>query len=85
MAPRSKASVRPSQNERAERPQGQSASNPYGAAQEVPLPEVIEKDTDSVWAMWNEAMEDKAAKDADTIPATLLMGLPEFPKEPDAD
>ncbi|MEO6625015.1 MAG: hypothetical protein ABIN37_09325 [Burkholderiaceae bacterium] len=49
------------------------------------MPEVIEKNTDSVWAMWNEATEDKAEKEIDTLPATLLMGLPELPKEPEAD
>ena len=85
MAPRPKLPVRPVPTARPERAQGQVPSNPYPVAPDLPLPEVIEKDTDSVWAMWNEAMEEKPAKDADTIPATLLMGLPEFPKEPEED
>ena len=49
----------------------------------MPLPEVIEKDSDSVWAMWSDALKQPAAKDADTQPATLFLGLPELPKEPD--
>ena len=82
MASRSKPPPRPVPVER--RPM-LSSTDPYAAPIDPPLPEVIEKDTDSVWAMWNEAVEDKPARDADTIPATLLMGLPEFPKDPDED
>ena len=82
MASRSKPPFRPVPVVR--RPMS-SSTEPYAAPTDPPLPEVIEKDTDSVWAMWNEAVEDKPARDADTIPATLLMGLPEFPKDPDED
>ena len=82
MASRSKPPLRPVPVER--RPM-LSSTDPYAAPIDPPLPEVIEKDTDSVWAMWNEAVEDKPARDADTMPATLLMGLPEFPKDPDED
>ena len=80
MASRSKPPLRPVPVERRSM---SSSTEPYAAPTDPPLPEVIEKDTDSVWAMWNEAVEDKPARDADTIPATLLMGLPEFPKDPD--
>ena len=49
----------------------------------LPLPEVIEKDSDSVWALWSDAVEDSVARDDETQPATLLMGLPELPKDRD--
>lgn len=85
MTQRPKLPIRHVQGGRPEPPLGHVSSNPYLPPQDPPLPEVIEKNSDSVWAMWNEAIEDKAAKDSDTIPATLLMGLPDVPKEPDDD
>ena len=65
------------------RPAAPVPTDPYLPAAEVPLPEVIEKDSDSVWALWNDAMEDNAGKDANTQPATLLMGLPDLTKDTD--
>lgn len=50
----------------------------------IPVPEVIEKDSDSVWAMWSDAVQGVAGKDDETQPATLLMGLPDLPKDHDA-
>ena len=82
MASRSKPPLRPVP---VERPPMSPSTDPYDTLTDPPLPEVIDKNTESVWAMWNEAVEDKPARDADTIPATLLMGLPEFPKDPDED
>ena len=55
----------------------------------LPLPEVVEKDTDSVWALWSDTVEgvtrpvaDKDFKetmplDLDAMEPTQLMGLPE--------
>ena len=83
MASRSKPPFRPVRSEPIERRPNPSSPDPYTVQPDLPLPEVIEKDSDSVWAMWTEAVEDKPTRDADTIPATLLMGLPEFPKDPD--
>ena len=57
----------------------------YDFVETIPLPEVIEKDSDSVWAMWTDATKEPAGKDSDTQPATLLMGLPEFPRDPDSN
>jgi hypothetical protein len=53
----------------------------YIAGDAIPVPEVIEKDSDSVWAMWSDAIEGKPEHDDVTQPATLLMGLPELPKD----
>lgn len=53
------------------------------------LPEVVEKDSDSVWAMWNDAVEggtdkdEPPPKDFDTHAATLIMDLQELPKSPE--
>lgn len=60
-----------------------SAPRPFDFGEAIPLPEVIEKDSDSVWAMWTDATKDPSGRDTDTQPATLLMGLPDFPKDPD--
>jgi len=55
----------------------------YVAGDAIPVPDVIEKDSDSVWALWSDAVQSSADADAATQPATLLMGLPELPKERD--
>jgi hypothetical protein len=55
----------------------------YHPGDAIPVPDVIEKDSDSVWAMWSEAIEGRSGRDDETQPATLLMGLPELPKEPE--
>lgn len=70
---------------------------PYVHGDVLPVPEVIEKDSDSVWELWSDAVKDKAGNQkekekekekADTkleaLPPTLLMGLDELPKDPDA-
>ncbi len=55
----------------------------YHPGDVIPVPEVIEKDSDSVWAMWSDAIEGRGGRDDETQPATLLMGLPELPKDRD--
>lgn len=40
-------------------PAGPLSSIVYGEL--VPLPEVLEKDTESVWALWSELAQDGAA------------------------
>lgn len=59
------------------------APDTYIAGDAIPVPEVIEKDSDSVWAMWADAVEGRPASDDETQPATLMMGLPELPKDDD--
>ena len=85
MASRNKHPTRPTplDAQRGREAQHTTAARPYDFGETMPLPEVIEKDSDSVWAMWSEAVKEPSAKDADTQPATLLMGLPELPKESD--
>ena len=56
----------------------------YVPGDALPLPEVIEKNSDSVWALWSAAVKEKTDNDLDTQPATLLMGLPDAPKDPGA-
>lgn len=62
----------------------------------LPQPEVVEKDTDSVWALWSgtvqqesqaAAVPDKDFKDTepmdfDSMAPTQLMDLPDLPDEP---
>ncbi|MCY7304557.1 MAG: hypothetical protein LH632_00105 [Rhodoferax sp.] len=77
MASRPKPFVRPL------RPAASVSTESYFPAAEVPLHDVIEKDSDSVVSLWNDAMDDNAGKDANTQPATLLMGLPDLSKDTD--
>ena len=64
---------------------------PYVPGDALPVPEVIEKDSDSVWALWSDAVQGSAKgpakgpveKEADTQAATQLMGLDELPKSQD--
>ena len=80
--------IRPRQTERPDpldRPAKSQSPDPYFPTSPTPLPEVIEKDSDSVWAMWNDAIEghDEKPKDFDTHAATLIMDLQELPKPAD--
>jgi len=59
------------------------AADVYLPGDAIPVPDVIEKDSDSVWALWSDAIEGRGGRDDETQPATLLMGLPELPKERD--
>lgn len=59
------------------------ANDAYIPGDALPVPEVIEKDSDSVWAMWSDAIEGRTRHDAETQPATLLMALQDLPKEDD--
>ena len=85
MASRNKPPTKPSQADFANSSNAPIAkrSAPYDFGETMPLPEVIEKDSDSVWAMWTDATQEATGRDAETIPATLIMGLPELPKDPD--
>ena len=56
----------------------------YVPGDKLPEPEVIEKDSDSVWAMWSDAIGGPAEPDTEQVPATRIMGLDELPNEPDA-
>lgn len=54
---------------------------PYVPGDAIPVPDVIEKDSESVWALWSDAVEGAPEKAIDAHPATQLMGLDELPKE----
>lgn len=75
----------PARPEPAERPAKSQAPDPFYPTSPTPLPEVIEKDSDSVWAMWNDAVEgaEEKPKDFDTHAATLIMDLQDLPKPAD--
>ena len=77
MVVRSKGSLPPAV------PVQKAALDTYHPGDAIPVPDVIEKDSDSVWAMWSDAIEGRGGRDDETQPATLLMGLPELPKERD--
>jgi hypothetical protein len=38
----------------------------------LPLPEVVEDDSDAAWALWQATVQGQSNQDADTV----LMGLP---------
>jgi len=44
----------------------------------LPVPEVVEKDSDSVWALWSDAVREPGEKFRDTQPTTELMDLPDL-------
>jgi hypothetical protein len=77
MVTRSKMPTRPAAHGAA------PARDTYIPGDALPVPEVIEKNSDSVWALWSEAVEGKADRHEETQPATLLMGLPDIPKDPE--
>jgi len=54
---------------------------PYVPGDAIPVPDVIEKDSESVWALWSDAVQGPPDKAIDAHPATQLMGLDELPKE----
>jgi hypothetical protein len=56
---------------------------PYVPGDVIPVPEVIEKNSESVWALWSDAVEGPPEKEVDAHPATQLMGLDELPKDAD--
>ena len=57
--------------------------DPYAPVDLPPLPDVIEKNSDSVWALWSDAMGETPEEEPRVQPETLLMGLRELPKDPD--
>ena len=62
--------------------------DPYVPGDLLPVPEVIEMDSDSVWALWTDAVKDPEGKDREdrfnqTQPVTQLMDLQDLPKESD--
>ena len=65
-------------------PATDTAHDGYVQGDALPVPEVIEKDSDSVWALWSDVIKETPDKDLVTQPATLMMGLHELPKDTDA-
>ena len=71
----------------------------YMPGDSLPLPEVVEKNSDSVWALWSDMVEGDTAKrpagdgdfketvpmDLDAMEPTQLMGLPELDDEKDRE
>ena len=57
--------------------------DPYVPGDAIPVPDVIEKNSESVWALWSDAVKDPLETDADAHPATQLMGLDELPRQAD--
>jgi hypothetical protein len=64
-------------------PAQKPALDAYHPGDAIPVPEVIEKDSDSVWALWSDAIEGRVGRDDEIHPATLLMGLQELPGDRD--
>lgn len=64
-------------------PTAPAGLDPYMPGDLLPVPEVIEKNSDSVWALWSDAVKGPTDKKADQA-ATQLMDLDELPKDPKA-
>ena len=58
--------------------------DPYVPGDAIPVPEVIEKNSESVWALWTDVVQEHAVAKTDAHPVTRLMGLDELPKDPQA-
>ena len=52
----------------------------YVPGDALPVPDVIEKDSESVWALWSDAVNGSPFKETDAHAATQFMGLEELPK-----
>ena len=61
-----------------------TAHDGYVQGDAIPVSEVIEKDSDSVWALWSDAIQGTSNQDLAIQPATLMMGLHKLPKDTDA-
>ena len=57
--------------------------DPYVPGDVLPVPEVIEKNSDSVWELWSDAVKGPQNKDTRSQ-ATQPMDLQDLPKEPGA-
>jgi hypothetical protein len=56
---------------------------PYMPGDAIPVADVIEKNSESVWALWSDAVEGPPEMGVDDHPKTQLMGLDELPKDGD--
>ncbi|HEX2547489.1 MAG TPA: hypothetical protein VHL79_21580 [Ramlibacter sp.] len=54
-----------------------SLDHPWEAGDSIPAPDVVQKESDSAWAMWNEAQQQHERRFADTAPATTPPMAPE--------
>jgi len=61
-------------------PTVQAGLDTYILGDAIPVPEVIEKNSESVWALWTDVVQEHAVAKTDANPATRLMGLDELPK-----
>ena len=57
------------------------AADGYVQGDALPVSEVIEKVSDSVWALWSDAIKGTPDQDLATQLATLMMSLHELPKD----
>jgi hypothetical protein len=60
---------------------GELSKSAYVPGDPIPTAEVIEKNTDTVWAMWSDAVTKQENTFADTVPMSLEM-LEEMLKKP---
>jgi hypothetical protein len=67
---------------------GTRADHPYAATDPIPVPDAVESDTDTTWALWEDLTTEKSGKKgeggtafAPTVLDTLPLSLtPETPK-----
>lgn len=58
-------------------PKAKSLDQPWEAGDSIPAPDVVQKESDSAWALWNEAHQQHERRFAQTAPATTPPLAPE--------
>jgi hypothetical protein len=54
------------------RPPGAGLDVPYALGDKIPAPEAVERNGESVWALWSEVNQQHEARFADTAPASVM-------------
>lgn len=57
--------------DRKARPRPASPGDPYLPGDPIPVPEALERDSDSAWALWESAHREHEERCAETVPASM--------------
>ena len=66
-------------------PTVQAGLDPYIQGDAIPVPDVLEKNSESVWALWTDVVQEHNVGSTGAQSATQFMGLDELPNEPQPD
>ncbi len=61
---------------------GQPEAHPYEPTDPIPVPEVLESDTDTAWALWEDSITPERADDDPAFASTEPDELATVPDEP---